>query len=52
MERAELESLLAKTGVAQRHGGYTFLANPRWGRAEQAQASAAYAVAIADNRAP
>lgn len=30
MERAQLESLIAATGCAEQHGGYTFLVDPHW----------------------
>ena len=34
MERAQLESLIAVTGCAEQHGGYTFLIDPHWSLAQ------------------
>ena len=36
MERAELESLVAATGCAESHGGYTFLVDPHWSASQRA----------------
>jgi o-succinylbenzoate---CoA ligase len=36
MERAELASLLATTGCAEQHGGFTFLIDPHWSAAQRA----------------
>lgn len=35
MERAQLESLVAATGCAEQHGGYTFLIDPHWTQAQR-----------------
>lgn len=37
MERAQLESIVQATGAVERHGGYRFLCDPHWTRAQRAQ---------------
>lgn len=37
MERAQLEAIVQATGVAERHGGFTFLCDPHWTAAQRAK---------------
>jgi len=36
MERAQLEQIVLGTGVAEKHGGFTFLCDPQWTPAQRA----------------
>lgn len=54
MERAELKSLLDRTGCARQCGGFVFLEDPQWNPSERAAVAEAQAVAansVADTQA-